>query len=384
LSTELRGRLLGGPAVVVAIADGKIQSVVEDKHPAEDLPYLAPGLVDIQVNGYGGFDMQNPELKADEVVKLVRRLRQEGVTSFCPTIITHSQEQMVTAAKAIRQACEQYPDEGLSIAGLHLEGPFISSEEGPRGAHPSDHARQPSYDEFKEIQAASGNRVSIVTLAPELPGAIELISKLAADGVVVSLGHCNPTREDIQAAALAGAKLSTHLGNGSHQMIPRHHNYIWEQLAEDRLIASLITDTHHLPEAVVRTMFRAKGLERVIIISDAAFPGGLKPGIYKNTYDVGTIELRPDGYLGVPGTNRLAGSASNLRQCVVGARKMTDMSLTTLWPLASKQPANLLGRSDLGRITPGARADLVLFTEGENDLTVTETLVAGRTVYKRD
>jgi N-acetylglucosamine-6-phosphate deacetylase len=383
LSTELRGRLLGGPAVVVTIADGKIQSIVEDKSPAKNLPYLAPGLIDIQVNGYGGFDMQNPELKAEEVVSLVRRLWQEGITSFCPTIITHSQEQMVTAAAAIRQACEQYTDEGLSIAGLHLEGPFISSEDGPRGAHPAEHARKPSFTEYQEIKAASGNRVSIVTLAPELPGAIALIGQLTADGVVVSIGHCNPNREDIQAAALAGARLSTHLGNGSHQMIPRHHNYIWEQLAEDRLIASLITDTHHLPEAVVKTMFRAKGAERIIIISDAAFPGGLEPGVYKNTYDVGTIELRPDGYLGVPGTNRLAGSASNLRQCVVGARKMTGMSLAELWHLASQQPANLLGRTELGRLAPGARADLVLFTEGDNDLVVTETIVAGKTVYQR-
>jgi N-acetylglucosamine-6-phosphate deacetylase len=148
-------------------------------------------------------------------------------------------------------------------------------------------------------------------------------------------------------------------------------------------MASIIIDTHHLPAAVVTCMIRAKGPDKVIIISDAAFPGGLAPGLYKNTYADGVLELRPDGYLSVPGTTNLAGSSSSLRQCIVGAARLINLPLKVLLPMATETPANLLGRPDLGRISPGARADLVLFRENDGTLEAQTTLLAGETVFQR-
>lgn len=379
----IRGRLVDGLVVSVHVSDGTIVAVEPEKSSADQLPYLAPGLIDIQVNGYGGYDLQRPGITPNEVVKLTQRLWTEGVTTYCPTITTDAFNNMKESMEIIAQTCREFPQEALSIAGIHMEGPYVSSEDGPRGAHPREHARHPNYDEYRKLQEAADGRIRIVTLAPELPGAIDMVARLAAEGVVVSIGHSNATGDDIKAAALAGARLSTHLGNGSHQMVHRHRNYIWEQLAEDRLMASIITDTHHLPAAVVKCMMRSKGFERIIIISDSAFPGGLAPGLYENTYAGGVIELRPDGYLGIPGTGNLAGSASNTRQCLMGAANMTGLPFTTLFPMVTEHPANLLSRSDIGRIAPGARADMILFTQNGNSMDIVETVLAGETVYKK-
>lgn len=383
MTTTLRGRLVQGQPVAVQIAGRHIEAVIEEENQADNLPYIAPGFVDMQVNGYGGFDLQSASLTSQDVAGLTRRLWAEGVTSYCPTITTHSHEHMAKALSTIAQTKVDFPLEGQSIAGIHMEGPFVSQEDGPRGAHPREYTRLPDYAEYRELQTAAHGLIRIVTLAPELPGAPDLIRQIAHEGVVAAIGHCNADQADIKAAVDAGARLSTHLGNGSHQMLHRHRNYIWEQLAADDLSASLITDTHHLPAAVVISMLRAKGLKRVVIISDSAFPGGLAPGLYENTYAGGFIELRPDGYLGIPGTGNLAGSASSIRQCLAGAATMTGLPLADLLPLVTEHPAQLLELNGIGRLKPGAQADLVLFRLDGNTPIVEQTILRGETVYKR-
>src|SRR6266536_3382668 len=230
--------------------------------------YVAPGFIDIQVNGFAGVDYNNPHTTPEEVARSVRILFSTGVTRFFPTVITGSPETMRDALRNLAHAREVLPD-GEAIAGFHVEGPHISPEDGPRGAHPRQWVRPPDLDEYRWWQDASGGRVRIVTLAPEWPNAPQYIEKLVADGVVVAIGHTQAKGAQIADAVAAGATLSTHLGNGAHPVLARHPNYIWDQLAEDRLMASFIVDGIHLGPSFLKSALRAKGMERSVLVTDA-------------------------------------------------------------------------------------------------------------------
>jgi N-acetylglucosamine-6-phosphate deacetylase len=271
---------------------------------------------------------------------------------------------------------------------FHLEGPYLSSEDGPRGAHPREHARDPDWDEFRRWQDAAGGRIRMVTLAPEREGAIPFIEKLTASGVVVAIGHTAADGAQIRAAVDAGARLSTRLGNGSHDRIKRHPNYIWEQLAEDRLAASLIFDGHHLPPAVMKAMLRAKGLERALLVSDAVATAGLLPGVYETAVG-GKVELLPSGRLTLYGTPYLAGSASSLPDGIANAVRHAGVTLPEAVRLATANPARLLGLDGpggRGSVRAGAVADLTLFRvdPATHALTIDLTVVRGEEVYRRD
>ncbi|HYM90208.1 MAG TPA: amidohydrolase family protein [bacterium] len=289
---------------------------------------------------------------------------------------------MLAALRAIARACDEADWIERAIIGIHVEGPYISPEDGPRGAHPKVHVRPPDWDEVQRFQEAAGGRIRLLTLAPELPGAIDLIERLARAGIVPAIGHTNATRADIVAAASAGARLSTHLGNGSHAMIPRHHNYIWEQLAADSLWASLIVDGHHLPPSVVKVFIRAKGMGRCILVSDAVSLAGEAPGAY--TFLGGSVELTADRKIRLAGTEYLAGSALDLATAVGNVTAFAGVSLEDAVSMASRQPALLLGRTDLGTLTPGRAADIVLarWSPGGTTFDVVQTIVGGETVYR--
>lgn len=220
----------------------------------------------------------------------------------------------------------------------------------------------------------------IVTIAPEQPGSTEYIRTLSRSGVLVAIGHTAATSAEITAAADAGARLATHLGNGCAAMIPRHPNHLWSQLEDERLSASLIVDGHHLPTEVVRVMIRAKTPQRIVLISDSSHMGGLPPGLYLTDWGA-ERELRPDGRICIPGTPYLAASSFSLRMCVEKALEVTDYSLQQVLQMATENPANLLDRHDLGRLEPGARADLIRFRLGDDGMVIEETIVAGKTVY---
>jgi N-acetylglucosamine-6-phosphate deacetylase len=256
---------------------------------------------------------------------------------------------------------------------MHLEGPYLSAEDGPRGAHPKQHIHPPDWDEFQRLQEAAGGRIRLVTLAPELEGAIPFIERLARQGVVVSLGHTAADGACIRAAIRAGARLSTHLGNGSHALLPRHANYIWEQLAADELWASLICDGHHLPEAVFRCFLRVKTPARTILTCDAGSLAGLPPGRY-HEWDQ-ELEVSPEGKIVVPGTPFLAGSWVFTDACVGVAMRLGGVSLRDAIDMASARPRELLGLPPQ-KLAVGEPADMILFDwqEGES-LVVRETLI---------
>ena len=212
-----------------------------------------PGFFDLQVNGFAGVDFNAPGLSAERVVEALERMRATGVTRCLPTLITSTFEAFAANARVLSRV----PDP--AIAGLHMEGPYISAEEGTRGAHPAAHVVAASRDDFERRQDAADGRIVLVTLAAESTGAPALIEHLVASGVRVAIGHSAASPLQIADAIAAGATLATHLGNGCAQMLPRHPNIIWELLAADRVFASLIADGHHLPPATVKAMVRAKG-----------------------------------------------------------------------------------------------------------------------------
>jgi len=348
--------------VRITVRDGRIadcdDGVGENELPADDL-YVAPGFFDLQINGHGGRWFGDPGLTVDDVAAMLEPHFAHGITRLCPTLITGSREALCAGLAAIRQACEAERWIDRMVAGCHVEGPFISPEDGPRGAHPREHVRGCDLRELADWQAASGQRVRLATLAPESPGAVEFIRAATAQGVRIALGHTAASTEQIAAAAEAGATLSTHLGNGAAGMLRRHPNPIWDQLADDRLCASVIADGHHLPANVLRVMIRAKGWERIILTCDASGLAGSPPGVYD--YHGAQFEVLPDGPIVIAGQRQyLAGSGQLTDVCVANAVALGGATLAQACDMAARHPARLLG-VEATSLDAGSRADLVLF-----------------------
>jgi N-acetylglucosamine-6-phosphate deacetylase len=304
---------------------------------------VLPGLFDLQVNGFGGIDFNGPDLTADRVAEALDRMRATGVTRCLPTLITSSFDRFAASAGVLARVSD------TAIAGIHMEGPYLSPEDGARGAHPRAHIAPASVDDFSRRQHAAGGRIVLVTLAPEVPGAMPLIEHLVGVGVRVAIGHTAATPQQIGEAIGAGASLATHLGNGCPQLLPRHPNVIWEMLAADALFASMIVDGHHLPPATVKTMIRAKGPGRTILVTDAVAAAASAPG----RYTVGGVvcELGEDGRVSLPGTPYLAGSSLTLDRAIANAVRFTGLSIDTVIPMASTIPAAYMGMTTVGTVT---------------------------------
>ena len=333
--------VISGQTVHVRLADGRA-ALHAASGPAPPNLFVSPGWVDIQVNGFGGHDFNSPRTRPEDVIAATRLLRQEGVARFLPTVITQSAGRIEHALRAIAAACAADAATRAAVIGVHLEGPYLSPVDGARGAHPVEHVRPPDWDEFARFQDAAGGMIRLVTLAPEVPGAMPFIARLARDGITVALGHTLAATDVIARAIDAGATVSTHLGNGAPGLLPRHPNVIWDQLAEDRLWASAIFDGHHLPASVMRTFVRAKGVDRLILTSDAIALARMPPGVYHGQLG-GTVELRPDGRLVLPGTPYLAGSASSLKDGVENAVRLAGCTLAQACRMASLNPLAALG-----------------------------------------
>ena len=361
--------------------DSRIRTVARAPASTPAGVFLAPGWIDLQVNGFAGVDYNRPETPLEEIGRSIRVLHSTGVTRFFPTVITAAPSAMEEALRNLARAAETL-SEGWAIAGLHVEGPHISSEEGPRGAHPRRWVRPPDFDEFRRWQDASGNRVRIVTLAPEWPGAPRYIERLTAEGVVAAIGHTQATAAQIAAAVSAGASFSTHLGNGAHALLRRHPNYIWEQLAEDRLMAGFIVDGIHLDAAFLKVALRAKGIERAVLVTDAAPPAAAEPGRY--TLGEQEVDLTADGRVVLAGQERLAGSALRMDRGIANLVRLVGISLADAVRLATVNPARAARFSpDTASLATGAAADLVQFRfdPAPASLEIISTWLAGRQVF---
>jgi N-acetylglucosamine-6-phosphate deacetylase len=362
------------------VLDGSQIAAIEPAWPEEplgDWPFVAPGLFDLQINGYGGVWFADRALTAERATAAIEAFLAHGVTRLCPTLITSSFETLAAGFKGIRQACEAQSWVDAMVAGCHLEGPYLSAEDGPRGAHPRAHIRPADWDEFCELQKISGERIRLVTIAPEVPHALEFICRAVGGGVTIAIGHTAATGDQIGAAVDAGATLSTHLGNGAHPVLRRHPNYIWEQLGEARLSASLIVDGWHLPDSVVRAMVEAKSVARSILTCDASGWAGCAPGTYEN--ELGKVEVLKSGRIVVAGQDQLlAGSGSTTEECVAQTVRCGAASLREAVDMACRNPARLLGFREQ-RLVAGDRADLFLFRHRSagSQIEVTATLQGG-------
>lgn len=377
---QLRGRsYINGEPICVTVTGDRIARVdpAWPSDRAADWPWMAPGLFDLQINGHKGVWFCDPQLTPQQVLRVLDAHFAFGITRMCPTLITASFEALAAGVTAIRQACESAPWADRLVAGIHLEGPYISAEDGPRGAHPLAQVRPANWDEFRRLQDLSGGRIRLVTLAPETGNAVAFIRQAVDSGVIVSIGHTGATPEQVAAAIDAGATLSTHLGNGAHGMIRRHPNYIWEQLGDSRLFACLITDGHHLPASVIRSIVRAKSTLHTIITCDAAGLAGCPPGRYQ--IESGDVEILPEGKIVVAANPQyLAGSAQLTDACVAHAISAAGLSLHDAWNMASRNTARAL-KAEEHRLARGSRADLVLFDwNGPGDgIRVRTTVAAG-------
>lgn len=377
---QLRGRHYENGEPVCVTVEGDRISRVDPAWPtgdAADWPWIAPGIFDLQINGHKGLWFSKEGLTADEVIRTLEPHFAFGITRMCPTLITNSFEALAAGFSAIDAACRAERWVERMVPGCHLEGPYISAEDGPRGAHPLKHVRPADWDEFQKLQEISGNRIRLVTIAAESENAAEFIRQATASGVVVSIGHTAAEPEQVQAAVAAGATMSTHLGNGAHGTIRRHPNYIWEQLGSRELYAGIITDGHHLPPSVVRSIIDTKGLQKTIITCDASGLAGCPPG----RYDEGNVavEILEDGRIVIAGQQQLlAGSGHETDHCVANAIEFAGITLPQALDMAGRNPAVALGFEEV-RLRRGSRADLILFHyNGPSDrLWIERTILAG-------
>jgi len=343
--------------------------------------YLAPGWIDLQVNGFAGVDYNRPDTSHAEIARSLDVLFATGVTRFYPTVITGPPDDIVQALANLARAREVVRN-GEAIDGFHVEGPHISPDDGPRGAHPLRWVRKPDLGEFHRWQEATGNRVRIVTLSPEWPEAPRYIESIVAEGAVAAIGHTKAGAAQIAEAVAAGATLSTHLGNGAHFEMRRHPNYLWDQLAEDRLMADFIVDGIHLGASFLKTALRAKGVERSVLVTDAATPAGAAPGRYRLGEQ--EIELTADRRVVLAGTDRLAGSALRMDRGIENLMRLAGLPLpdavrmaTTNAGHAGKVPARTRG------LSAGERADLVQFRFDPADkrIEILGTWLSGERVF---
>lgn len=344
--------------------------------------YLAPGFIDLQVNGFMGVDFCAPGASLGDIGRAVDAILATGTTRFFPTVITGMPETMIGSIRMLAEARASLP-RGRAMEGLHIEGPHISPMDGPRGAHPRPAVRPPSIEEFDRWQEAAGGLIRIVTVSAEWEGTPGYIEHITSKGVVAAIGHQEANEEQIEKAVRAGATLSTHLGNGAAFSLPRHPNFLWTQLAEDRLWASLIVDGIHLGKSFLTVALRAKGLDRAILITDAVMPTGCEPGQYK----LGEVDviLHPAGNVTLTDGSRLAGSSLRMDRGIGNLMRICGLQLREAVTMATLNPAQagrIAGRQQ--GLVPGERADLVEFDfdEAAQSIRVLRTWMDGELVYQ--
>jgi N-acetylglucosamine-6-phosphate deacetylase len=331
-----------------------------------------PPFFDIQCNGFAGIDFNNPDATPEEMAGAVRATWKYGCTAILPTLVTHTPDRLEHLFAKLRAMCALDEQIRRSVPGFHLEGPFISPEEGARGAHPLSAIAPVNRSWWKKWQKAAGNAISMVTVAPEVKGALKFITSLREEHIAPAIGHTMATAEQVRSAADAGAIICTHLGNGCPQMLHRHHNSVIAQAAEDRLAASLITDGIHLPPEMVRTLSRAKGAESTVLTTDAMAAAGAPPGRYRLA-DL-ELEVGKDRVVRFPGAPNFAGSALTMDRAVAGYRTMAGTTWADAWKAASVNAWSVYSITgmDLKFLTP--EKTFVLARTGEETLEVVATV----------
>lgn len=360
--------------------DGKLTGIVEKETNDHDLPFIGPGLIDLQINGINGIDYNTTTLTQEDVIKTTHYLLSQGVTTFLPTVITNSDENIVTIVRTIDEACKSDPLVNECVWGIHLEGPFISPKEGAKGAHDEQYIKAPDWELFTKFQEAAGGRIRLVTIAPEWGGSCSFIERCREQGIIVAMGHSLANTEQISAAVKSGMTLSTHLGNGIPLLLKRHPNMIWDQLAEDGLYSCIITDGIHTPDSFMKVVMKNKG-KHTLVVSDATCYAGMPPGEYQSHIGGSVIldEEKRVSLKGSPGI--LAGAAKSLLENV---ETLIDHNLATLkeaWEMASINVSQMLIKHDPSFYEKNN--DKVVFRLEGKDIVISKVIKNGKIVFDK-
>jgi N-acetylglucosamine-6-phosphate deacetylase len=324
-------------------------------------------------------DFSGENLSKEDVARSTRSLWDTGVTSYLPTLITNSAENLIRNFRILADSFS-YEEVRFSIPGFHLEGPWLSKLDGFRGCHQENQLVNPDISQLISFQNAAKGRIVQVTLAPELPGSMEMINYCRMNGILSAIGHSNATGDEIGRACQNGARLSTHLGNGCANLIHRHINPIWPQLAAEQLIPTLIADGHHLSPEELKVFLQVKGKERIILTSDITYLAGMPAGKYQ--FAGAEVILTEDGRLRSADQDCLAGASLPLLKGVENMMRFTGCSLGSAINMASGNVANVFGWNDRGALDPGRRADLLLLNFDGDHLSLKTTFLAGKVVYE--
>lgn len=299
-----------------------------------------PGFVDLQVNGFRGVDFSSPDLTGDAFVCACRELRSAGTAAFLPTLLTSPIEVYERNLPLMAELMER-SENGLNALGFHLEGPFISSEQGARGVHNPSWVVKPDNALFDHLQHLSRGMIRMMTIAAETEGASELTRHAVSQGTVVSLGHQLASEREMKLLKEAGAISLTHFGNGIPMSIHRHRNPLWAGLAMEELTAMIITDGHHLPESIIRVILGMKGVDKTVVVSDSSPLAGLEPGTY--TWMGADVILEKDGYLHQAQGPYLAGSSSTMLQCMNYLASLRLLDFEDLMQIGFYNPLRIIG-----------------------------------------
>jgi N-acetylglucosamine-6-phosphate deacetylase len=301
---------------------------------------MIPGFIDLQVNGAAGVDFGSGDLTESDVDKVASLLYRRGIAGFCPTVTTTSLELYERCLPVLAR----WHGGGATARslGVHIEGPFINPADGPRGIHDRAFVRPPSIEAYEQLRELCADRVAILTLAPEVPGALELIEHVThSSQTVVSIGHTDAGARAIHEAIDAGARSATHLGNGISSTIDRHQNPLWPMLADERLTAMCVTDGFHQPEEMLRVLLKVKAPDRFIVTSDLMPLAGLPPGDYE-VCGRGVV-LERDGWLHCKDSTQLAGSGRNMLECMNYLAGLGLLTASELETVGFVNPLALLG-----------------------------------------
>jgi N-acetylglucosamine-6-phosphate deacetylase len=369
-----------GKTEEVSSEDGKLISIVEKEIKENNLPFIGTGLIDLQINGINGIDFNTTTLTQEEVVNTTHYLLSQGVTTFLPTVITNSDENILRLVRTIAEACKSNTLVNECVWGIHLEGPFISPKDGAKGAHDEQYIKAPDWELFSKFQEAAGGKIKLVTIAPEWEGSCSFIEKCREQGVIVAMGHSLANTEQISAAVKAGMTLSTHLGNGIPLLLKRHPNMIWDQLAEDELYACIITDGIHTPDSFMKAVIKNKG-KQTLVVSDATRYAGMPPGEYFSHIG-GAVILDEEKRVSLKGSGGiLAGAAKSLLENVETLMNHNLATLKEAWEMASINVADMLIKHDPSFYENNN--DKVIFRlEGKN-IVISTVIKNGKVVFEK-
>ncbi len=380
MAFEYKGlNVLDNKSYSIAVDNG----VITDLEECNDAPknsFICPGgLIDTQVNGCLGYSYTSEDLSVDQIRQICDELSRQGTLQHFATIVTGPEEVILRNLDMLTQAIEKHQSVRRNITGIHIEGNFISRLDGPRGAHDLRYVRDASIAEFDRWYEHSRGLLKYITIGAEANRAIDLIRHATAKGVNVAIGHSGATREQIDRAVEAGARLSTHLGNGVFAKLDRFENPIWPQLRNENLTTGLIADGDHVTPDLVWVISRCKDSDHIILVSDLHSCAGLPPGRRKE--GPLEIEIVEDGAVRVAGTPFLAGAGVHLLRCVYKYARFSKTDPVAAFKLATLNPIRQYGLDpSRARLQKGQKAEFIAFEEANGRYNLKAVFADGNTV----